>query len=297
MIANQWYAILESNEVRKGKPIGVTRMGEKSSRGGIPEARSPSCLTSVPIAVCTQRRCAERGLHPCPFHGFEFDTSGACTLVPANGRNTEPPKAMKVHTYPTREAHGFIYLWWGAPRSPSRNCPSSRVSVRRWFTAASAITGQLITQPAIENQLDSVHVPFVHYNTIGRGNKTVVNGPLCQAESPPRGKICWISGSPTKWTGDRRPKKASQIPEPNRRPSLQFCFPNLWHNWISDNIRAMIAFAPIDDENTLMYVRFYHKMRTPIPRISSTSLAARATNISSSRTGAWSSPSSQSAPT
>ena len=26
----------------------------------------------------------------------------------------------------------------------------------------------------------------------------------------------------------------------------------------------MIAFAPIDDENTLMYVRFYHKMRTPI---------------------------------
>ena len=29
MIPNQWYAILESDEVKKGKPIGVTRMGEK----------------------------------------------------------------------------------------------------------------------------------------------------------------------------------------------------------------------------------------------------------------------------
>ena len=29
MIPNQWYAILDSKEVRAGKPVGVTRMGEK----------------------------------------------------------------------------------------------------------------------------------------------------------------------------------------------------------------------------------------------------------------------------
>ena len=29
MIPNQWYVILESNEVKPGKPVGVTRMGEK----------------------------------------------------------------------------------------------------------------------------------------------------------------------------------------------------------------------------------------------------------------------------
>ena len=31
---------------------------------------------------------------------------------------------------------------------------------------------------AIENQLDVVHLPFVHPNTIGRGHKTLVNGPV-----------------------------------------------------------------------------------------------------------------------
>ncbi|MCJ7533412.1 MAG: hypothetical protein MUO64_20615 [Anaerolineales bacterium] len=29
MIPNQWYANLESDEVKRGMPIGVTRMGEK----------------------------------------------------------------------------------------------------------------------------------------------------------------------------------------------------------------------------------------------------------------------------
>ncbi len=29
MIKNQWYVILESNEIKPGKPVGVTRMGEK----------------------------------------------------------------------------------------------------------------------------------------------------------------------------------------------------------------------------------------------------------------------------
>jgi len=29
MIRNQWYVVLESNEVRAGRPVGVTRLGEK----------------------------------------------------------------------------------------------------------------------------------------------------------------------------------------------------------------------------------------------------------------------------
>ncbi len=29
MITNQWYVVLESKKVHKGKPVGVTRLGEK----------------------------------------------------------------------------------------------------------------------------------------------------------------------------------------------------------------------------------------------------------------------------
>ena len=51
----------------------------------------------------------------CPFHGFEYDTSGRCTLIPANGRSAPVPKAFQVQAYPTHEAHGFIFIWWGQP--------------------------------------------------------------------------------------------------------------------------------------------------------------------------------------
>ncbi len=267
MIPNQWYAILESDEVKTRKPIGVTRMGEKlvawrDTRG---------------VVTIMSDRCPHRGVQlsvgvlkgdciQCPFHGFEFDISGASTLVPANGRNAVPPKAIKVHTYPTREAHGFIYLWWGEPRESYPELPFFESigedmvfgSLRdHWATHYSR---------AIENQLDSVHVPFVHYNTIGRGNKTVVNGPLCRAEARYPGDNLldiWVFNETD---NGQTPLKTSQITEPDRHSSLQFRFPNVWHNWISDDVRVMIAFAPIDDENTLMYLRFYHKMRTPVIR-------------------------------
>ena len=267
MIPNQWYAILESSQVRKGKPIGVTRLGEKlvawrDSRGDV----------SVMADQCPHRGAAlcggkVLGDHlQCPFHGFEFDTSGACRLVPANGRGAAPPKALHVKAYATREEHGFVYLWRGEPRADLPPVP--------WFEsipdsmAYSTLQDHWATHyaRAIENQLDVVHLPFVHHNTIGRGNKALVNGPVVKEESH--------------WPGDhllnlwvynevdcgQRPKRPSEMPEPNRRPSLQFRFPNVWQNWISDSVRIVIAFAPIDDENTMMYIRYCHTVRVPVLR-------------------------------
>jgi phenylpropionate dioxygenase-like ring-hydroxylating dioxygenase large terminal subunit len=119
---------------------------------------------------------------------------------------------------------------------------------------------------AIENQLDAVHLPFVHHNTIGRGHKTLVNGPVAKAESRWVGDHLlnlWIDNEVDR---GQRPKRPSEMPEPDRRPFLQFRFPNIWQNWISDAVRVVIAFAPIDDENTMMYVRYYHTVRVPVLR-------------------------------
>jgi phenylpropionate dioxygenase-like ring-hydroxylating dioxygenase large terminal subunit len=34
MIPNQWYAVLGSKEVKKGRPVGVTRFSEKLENSG-----------------------------------------------------------------------------------------------------------------------------------------------------------------------------------------------------------------------------------------------------------------------
>jgi len=264
MIPNQWYVILESSEVKTGKPVGVTRMGEKlvlwrDSQGQV------TCMADL---------CPHRGVAlsigklmgdcvECPFHGFQYDTSGCCTLIPANGKNATPPKAFQVkRVYPTREAHGFIYLWWGDPLAEYPPLP--------WFDSIDdSFSYSTLRDPwpthysrAIENQLDVVHLPFVHHNTIGRGHRTLVNGPLSRV----RGDLLelWVYNVLDE---GQAPIRASELPEPQRRPFLQFRFPNIWHNWISDDLRIVAAFVPVDDENTLMYIRYYQRVvKLPVLR-------------------------------
>ena len=267
MIPNQWYAILESNEIKKGKIIGVTRMGEKmvawrNTKGELSVMSDQCPHRGVALSVgkvigdCIQ----------CPFHGFEYDTTGTCTLVPANGRASEPPKALHVRSYPVREEHGFVYIWWGEPQGELPPVP--------WFESISDDMVYTTLKDhwanhyarAIENQLDVVHLPFIHYNTIGRGNKTLVNGPIAREESHWPGDHLinlWVYNE---LDNGQKPKKASDLPEPERRPFLQFRFGNLWQNWIADSLRIVLAFVPIDNENTLMYVRYYHTVHFPVLR-------------------------------
>jgi phenylpropionate dioxygenase-like ring-hydroxylating dioxygenase large terminal subunit len=267
LIQNQWYAILESNEVKRGKIIGVTRLGEKliawrDSNGKVTVMkencphRGVALTTGKIVGGCVQ----------CPFHGFEFDISGTCKVVPANGRSAEPPKALHIFTYPTREEHDFIYIWNGEAQADLPPVP--------WFES---IGPDLVYSSlkdhwanhyarAIENQLDVVHLPFIHATTIGRGMKTLVNGPLVKEESHWPGDHLinlWVQNEID--TG-QKPKRASEMSQPARRPFLQFRYGNLWHNWIADNLRVLAAFAPIDNENTMMYIRYYHNVRIPILR-------------------------------
>jgi phenylpropionate dioxygenase-like ring-hydroxylating dioxygenase large terminal subunit len=264
MIPNQWYAILESNEIRKGRPVGVTRMGEqlvawRDARGGLTvmSDRCPHRGVALSAGKLTGGRVQ------CPFHGFEFDASGACRLVPANGHEAEPPKALHVKTYPTREEHGFVYIWWGEVRPDLPPVP--------WFESIpDSMVYSTLKDPwanhyarAIENQLDAVHLPFIHHNTIGRGERTLVNGPIAKEESHWPGDHLinlWVYNETDR---GQKPRKASELPEPSRRPFLQFRYGNLWQNWIADALRIVIAFAPVDDENTLMYIRYYHALRVP----------------------------------
>jgi phenylpropionate dioxygenase-like ring-hydroxylating dioxygenase large terminal subunit len=267
MIPNQWYAIFESDEVKRGRPTGLTRMGEKMVAW-----RDSQGSVTVMSDQCPHRGAAlsigkiKGDCIQCPFHGFEYDASGQCRLVPANGKNSEPPRALKANAYPTREAHGLIYIWWGETRDEYPPLPFFEAISDDFVYTTLRDHWPVHYSRAIENQLDVVHLPFVHRTTIGAGNKTLVNGPLVKEESQQSGDYLmnlWVYNE--KDLG-QKPKRANESPEPERRPFLQFRMPNIWHNWISEDVRVFIAFAPIDDENTMMYIRYYHKLRAPVIR-------------------------------
>jgi phenylpropionate dioxygenase-like ring-hydroxylating dioxygenase large terminal subunit len=268
MIPNQWYVVLESKEVRRGKLVGVTRLGEKmvfwrDHQGKI---------------ACMVDQCPHRGVAfsagklvgdciQCPFHGFEYDSTGRCTLIPANGRRAEVPKVFKAKAYTARELHDYIYIWWGEPRDDFPPLPDfDYMGDPNFVYASTTDLWNSHYSRAIENQLDVVHLPFVHYNTIGRGGKTVVQGPRFKIDEFPGGHDLIDIWPKNEVEQGQLPRKPNDIPATERHPQLQFRFPNIWHNWISDNFHLFLGFAPIDGEHTKLYFRSYHAVKIPILR-------------------------------
>jgi len=263
MIRNQWYVVLESYEV-KAQPIGVTRLGQKMVfwRDGSNQVRAA-------VDLCPHRGAAlsigkiKDGHLQCPFHGFEFDPSGQCVLIPANGRNGVITNAIHLKNVPTYEAHGLIWLWWGEAAADEPARPEFFDNLDETFHYGSAHDPwDAHYSRVIENQLDVVHLPFIHGNTIGKGNRTVVDGPVVEWKGD---KLLFTyvynrldDGSPPRKPADLLPKQASSV-------HLEFIFPNLWQNYISDQVRILAAFVPVDEEHTLLYLRFYQKfLRSPL---------------------------------
>ena len=193
-------------------------------------------------------------------HAFEFDSSGRGVYIPANGRDADVPKVFQAHSYPTYEAEGFIWVWWGENPPGDLEPPHFFDDLGEGFVYKSAYDPwQAHYSRVIENQLDVVHLPFIHYNTIGRGNRTVVDGPAMEWPDENRFYVYVYNraddGTP--------PRKASELPVPH--PSgfrLEFIYPNLWQNRISDDVRIVAAFVPVDEAHTLLYLRFYQRFLT-----------------------------------
>ena len=263
MIRNQWFVVLESNEVRT-PPVGVTRLGEKMvfwrDQSGQVYAAADRCPHR---GVAFSAGKLQSDHLQCPFHGFEFDGSGKCVLVPANGRNGAVLNALRLKTYPTYEAHGFIWIWWGSPAPADLPKPEFFENLDDSYLYSTARDPwNAHYSRVIENQLDVVHLPFIHGNTIGRGNRTVVDGPVVE------------------WNGDRMiytyvynrvddgkpPRRSSELSKkPAGSQHLEFIFPNLWQNYINEKVSILGAFVPVDEEHTILYLRFYQRfMRVPL---------------------------------
>ncbi len=256
MIQNQWYGILPSKEVKSGKLVGVIRLDKKL------------CLfrDKQNHIQCIADKCSHRGASlsagchqgdhlACPFHGLEFDGQGQCICIPANGREAKVENRYHVKSYLVREAHGMIYLWNGDPALATEELPFFEKYIDDTYSYSElADLWKTHYSRCIENQLDVVHVPFVHYNTIGRGHKTVVNGPPISFTDK---RITLSANNALDQGQPPLPAAECQI---NPEQFLEFCFPNVWMNYIAPHIKVVIFFAPIDEEQTMLYIRFYTNM-------------------------------------
>ena len=116
-------------------------------------------------------RCAHRGTKlslgkvraqqiVCPYHGWCYDASGACTLVPAHPAETASFGA-RAHVYQAQIKYGLVWVCLGTPQQPIPAFPEGDEPSFRQVLAGPYRFKAYATR-VLENFLDAGHYPFLH---------------------------------------------------------------------------------------------------------------------------------------
>ena len=254
VIPNQWYAVLESRSLAS-KPVGIERLGEYLV----------AWRTDGGEAVVQRDRCSHKGARlslgrvtdgciECPYHGLRFDSSGACRLVPFMGRQFDIPSTWRVEAYPTREACGLVWVWYG-DAEPADELP--------WFDAVPPGGGRTWQTQSIwpyhytrlmDSNFDVYHFPFVH-RSLNPGLGPVVVDQQVEDHGDHidmRVTLGADSDGPANGLAEGRTGRRAR-----KEFVLKVRMPNLLYLEMSPRFRLLAIMTPVDEERTWVFARYY----------------------------------------
>ncbi len=171
-LRDQWFVVAAERDVRD-RPHPAQVLGERFVvwRDGDSVVAAPDRCPHREAPLSDGR--IEHGCLVCPYHGWTFDSSGACVRVPSAAPGVPVPPAARVSTVPVRERHGLIWLSPGSPAAEppviaEDDGPGFRrlnVEVEVWSASATRM---------VDNFCDVAHFPYVHATTLGAGVAEVV---------------------------------------------------------------------------------------------------------------------------
>ena len=165
VLVDDWHVVARSDDVPEAGVTGARLLGEDLvvwRRGGQAMVWRDLCVhrgTRLSLGQVTGV-----GLE-CPYHGWTYDTSGSCVLIPS--RPQQPPPARACATvYRAAERHGLVWASLGRPRHPVPHYdewddPSYRHVLGGPYEFRAG------APRVIENFLDASHFPFVHDQILG----------------------------------------------------------------------------------------------------------------------------------
>jgi phenylpropionate dioxygenase-like ring-hydroxylating dioxygenase large terminal subunit len=172
VLARFWHPVALGTEVQ-AKPIQVTLLDETlvvyRIRNRVLAARD----------VCLHRGARlslgwlEGDNLVCGFHGFHYDSSGACVQIPAHPHQPIPKKlCLKLH--PTVERYGLVWVCLGGePAAPLPDWPEMENGSLKQV-ALPPIDWNASAGRQIENFNDLAHLSWVHTGTFGHRDNPLV---------------------------------------------------------------------------------------------------------------------------
>ncbi|MEI7703339.1 MAG: aromatic ring-hydroxylating dioxygenase subunit alpha [Deltaproteobacteria bacterium] len=162
-----WTPVLPSRRL-KHSPVGIRLAGEK-----IVLFRGKDGAIGALVDRCPHRgvelslgKVGEDGCLACPFHGWRFGADGTARLVPLNP--DAKLERLGATALPVREIGELLWIYTAAESPPAEPVAPEALVEPGWRRTYLEVTWNCHWTRAMENMLDTPHLPFVHRSTIGR---------------------------------------------------------------------------------------------------------------------------------
>jgi phenylpropionate dioxygenase-like ring-hydroxylating dioxygenase large terminal subunit len=167
---NAWYVAAWADSLAEEQLASRTIMNEpiviyRKADGGLAAIEDRCAHRFAPLSM---GKVVGGDRLQCPYHGLEFDGSGACVRNPHGTKNI-PPRA-RVKSYPVVEKYKAVWVWMGdQPADPAAvpdfsvldNVPELHTTKR------DSIVIRANYQLIIDNLLDLSHTSYLHEGILG----------------------------------------------------------------------------------------------------------------------------------
>jgi phenylpropionate dioxygenase-like ring-hydroxylating dioxygenase large terminal subunit len=172
-LRNAWYVAAWSDDLVDGQLLSRTILKEpvvlfRKSDGHVAALQDRCPHRFAPLHM---GKIVDGDRVQCPYHGLEFDSSGACVLNPHGTKNI-PPRA-RVRSYPVTEKHKAIWIWMGEQPPDLAKVPDFSVLDNVPATHATKrdrITIRANYELIIDNLLDLSHTSYLHDGILGNAD-------------------------------------------------------------------------------------------------------------------------------
>jgi len=165
VLLNEWYIVATASELKEEALLAARLWDEDLvlwRKDGAVMAWRDYCIHRG--AKLSPGRVKD-GTVECPYHGWRYDQTGKCSLIPAHPE-MQPPAKARATIYQAVESDGFIWVSLGTPtQDPHRFPEYSDDGYRKVMAGPYNYHGNPFR--TVENFLDAAHFPFVHANING----------------------------------------------------------------------------------------------------------------------------------
>ncbi|HLF78371.1 MAG TPA: Rieske 2Fe-2S domain-containing protein [Dehalococcoidia bacterium] len=165
LLRRYWTPVMLSNEIPEpdSPPVRVRILGED-----LIAFRDTNGDVGLFANSCPHRgasmffgRNEEAGLR-CVYHGWKFDTSGACVDMPSEPAESNFKTKVRIGAYPVHESGGLVWAYLGpADKKPGfRDFGSESMPKEQWQAFKATALCNWVQRN--EGQIDSSHISWLH---------------------------------------------------------------------------------------------------------------------------------------